>query len=96
MKQTVWEILINEKKFEPNDIEIDPQFKIILNNGEAVVSVMKKFIRMINNMEESFPIGSSWLIVKKGISQKYALTADFLLHYFPYICIPARRYFYCA
>lgn len=39
VRQMVWEILINKKKFEPNDIKIDPQFKITLNNCEAVVSI---------------------------------------------------------
>ncbi len=48
LRKIVWEILINEKRYEPNDIKIDPQFKIILNNCEAVVSI--DFLITINSV----------------------------------------------
>jgi hypothetical protein len=48
LRQIVWKILINEKKYELNDIKIDPQFKIILNNCEAVVSI--DFLIIINSV----------------------------------------------
>lgn len=48
LRQMVWEILINEKKFEQNEIIIDPQFKIILKNCEAIVSI--DFLISINSV----------------------------------------------
>jgi hypothetical protein len=39
IKQILWEILIKEKGFNPEEIEIDPEFRIQLSNCEANVSV---------------------------------------------------------
>jgi hypothetical protein len=39
VKQTVWEILTKEKKFNPDEIEIDPEFKLTLRDCEFTVSV---------------------------------------------------------
>lgn len=39
VKQIVWEKLINEKKFEPEEIEMEPQFVLQLEDCEATVSI---------------------------------------------------------
>jgi hypothetical protein len=39
IKQKVWEILTKEKKFDPGDIEIDPEFRLKLSNCEVTVSI---------------------------------------------------------
>jgi hypothetical protein len=39
VKQTVWEILTKEKKFNPDEIEIDPEFKLTLSDREFTVGV---------------------------------------------------------
>jgi hypothetical protein len=39
IKQKVWEILTKEKKFDPGDLEIDPEFRLKLSNCEATVSI---------------------------------------------------------
>ena len=31
IKQKVWNILIKERKYDPGDIEIDPEFRLLLN-----------------------------------------------------------------
>ena len=39
IKQKVWEILTKEKKFNPGEIEIDPEFRLRLSDCEATVSI---------------------------------------------------------
>lgn len=39
VKQQVWEILIKEKGYNSDEIEIDPVFNLILSNCEAPVSI---------------------------------------------------------
>jgi len=39
VKQKVWEILTKEKKFNPGEIEIDPEFRLRLSDCEATVSI---------------------------------------------------------
>jgi hypothetical protein len=39
VKQKVWEILTKGKKFNPDEIEIDPEFKLTLRDCEFAVSV---------------------------------------------------------
>jgi hypothetical protein len=38
IKQAVWELLAKEKQFKPEEIEIDPQFKLTLGDLETKVS----------------------------------------------------------
>lgn len=39
VKQKVWDILTKERKFDPGDIEIDPDFRLLLNDCETTVSI---------------------------------------------------------
>jgi hypothetical protein len=39
VKQFVWDVLIEEKKYEPGDITVDPEFVLQLNTGKAKVSM---------------------------------------------------------
>ena len=39
VRQKVWEILTNEKGFDPKEIKIDPEFNIKLGNYEVTVSI---------------------------------------------------------
>ena len=39
VRQKVWEILTNEKGFDPKEIKIDPEFNIKLSNYEVTVSI---------------------------------------------------------
>jgi hypothetical protein len=39
VRRSTWEFLIQQKGFDPKEVEIDPQFKIILSNCEASVSI---------------------------------------------------------
>ncbi len=39
IRQKVWETLTKEKKFDPGDIEIDPEFRLKMSNCEATVSI---------------------------------------------------------
>lgn len=39
IKQKVWELLIKEKQFKPEEIETNPEFKIILGNNEITVHI---------------------------------------------------------
>ena len=39
IKQIVWQLLLNEKGFKTEDIEIDPEFTIELSNGRVTVSI---------------------------------------------------------
>jgi len=39
VKQKVWDILTKERKFDPGDIEIDPEFRLLLNDCETTVSI---------------------------------------------------------
>lgn len=38
-KQTVWEILIKEKQFKPEDIQVKPKFKLVLSDCETMVDI---------------------------------------------------------
>ena len=39
IKQKIWEFLVTEKKFNPEEIETDPQFKLTLGKCEAKVGI---------------------------------------------------------
>jgi len=39
IKQIIWEILIHEKGFQPEDILVDPSFTITMENRKALVTV---------------------------------------------------------
>jgi hypothetical protein len=39
VKEWVWDLLISEKKFRPEDIKIDPQYSLKLSDCEAIVSI---------------------------------------------------------
>jgi hypothetical protein len=39
VRRSIWEFLIQQKGFDPKEVEIDPQFKIVLSNCEASVSI---------------------------------------------------------
>jgi hypothetical protein len=39
IKQMIWEILIQEKGFQPEDIQVDPLFTITIDKTEAFVTV---------------------------------------------------------
>jgi hypothetical protein len=39
IKQNIWEFLIKEKQFKSEEIEIDPQFRLILGNRETTVRI---------------------------------------------------------
>jgi hypothetical protein len=39
VQQFVWEVLINDKKYEPGDIAVEPQFTLQLSNCQAIVSM---------------------------------------------------------
>ena len=39
IKQKIWEFLVKEKQFKPEEIEIDPQSKLTLGDRETTVSI---------------------------------------------------------
>jgi len=39
IKQQIWEFLVKEKHFRPEEIETDPQFKLTLGDSETKVSI---------------------------------------------------------
>ena len=39
IKQMIWNILIHEKGFQPEDIQVDPLFTITIADSEAYVTV---------------------------------------------------------
>ncbi len=39
IKQKVWEFLIKEKQFKPEEIETDPEFRLTLSDGEITVRI---------------------------------------------------------
>jgi hypothetical protein len=39
IKQKVWEFLIKERQFKSEEIDIDPQFKLVLSDCEVTISV---------------------------------------------------------
>lgn len=39
IKQIIWDILIHEKGFQPEDIQVDPLFTITMDKREALVTV---------------------------------------------------------
>ena len=39
VKQRVWDILTKEKKYDPSEIEIDPEYRLKLSDSEAAVSI---------------------------------------------------------
>jgi hypothetical protein len=39
IRQKVWELLVKEKQFKPEEIEIDPEFKVTLSDCEITVSI---------------------------------------------------------
>ncbi|MEW6067914.1 MAG: type I restriction enzyme HsdR N-terminal domain-containing protein [Nitrospirota bacterium] len=39
IKMDVWDVLINEKGFNPEDIDIDPKFKFVLSDCEFTASI---------------------------------------------------------
>ena len=39
VRRSIWEFLTQQKGFDPKEVEIDPQFKIVLSNCEASVSI---------------------------------------------------------
>jgi hypothetical protein len=39
IKQKVWNVLIKERKYAPGDIEVDPEFRLLLSDCETTVSI---------------------------------------------------------
>jgi hypothetical protein len=39
VRRSMWEFLTQQKGFDPKEVEIDPQFKIVLSNCEASVGI---------------------------------------------------------
>ena len=39
VKQKVWDILIKERKYDPGDIEVDPEFRLLLSDCGTNVSI---------------------------------------------------------
>jgi hypothetical protein len=39
VRRSIWEFLIQQKGFDPKEVEIDPQFKIVLSTCEASVGI---------------------------------------------------------
>jgi len=39
IRRSVWEFLTQQKGFDPKEVEIDPQFNIVLSNCEAFVGI---------------------------------------------------------
>jgi hypothetical protein len=39
VRRSIWEFLTQQKGYDPKEIETDPQFRIVLSNCEAVVSI---------------------------------------------------------
>jgi hypothetical protein len=39
VRRSIWEFLTQQKGFDPKEVEIDPQFNIVLSNCEASVSI---------------------------------------------------------